>query len=57
MNRCRKAGCNEHGIMRYSLGYPAGRYCEAHWATSGYRKEGPEGFDPGYAGERLDDDY
>jgi hypothetical protein len=42
---------------RYSLGIYAGRYCDEGWKLAGYRDEGPEGFDAGYAGERYDDDY
>ena len=43
---------------RYSFGIYAGRYCsDKCWKESGYRDEGPEGFDPDYAGERLDDEY
>ena len=41
---------------RYSLGIYAGKMCDAAWDKSGYRKEGPEGFDPDYAGERYEDD-
>jgi len=42
---------------RYSLGIYAGRMCDEAWANSGYRKEGPEGFDEMDAGELYDDDY
>lgn len=56
-NRCCKPDCEKEGYDRYSLGLPAGRYCDPHWETSGYRKEGREGFDPADAGERYDDDY
>jgi hypothetical protein len=49
--------CGREGWMRYSLGLPAGRKCDDCWDKSGYRKEGREGFDPTYAGERYDDDY
>ena len=40
---------------QYSLGIFAGRYCEDCWKKSGYRKEGPEGFDPMYAGESYEE--
>ena len=56
-NDCAKQGCKEDGYSQYSLGIYAGRWCEKHWATSGYRKEGRSGFDPADAGERYDDDY
>lgn len=55
--KCCKPDCDKPGYDRYSLGLPAGRYCDGHWAESGYRKEGREGFDPSYAGERYEDDY
>ena len=57
MKKCCKPDCEKEGYPRKSLGLPAGRYCDEHWETSGYRKEGREGFDPAYAGERYDDDY
>jgi len=40
---------------RYSLGIYAGRYCDPCWDKSGYRKEGPEGYDYLDAGEYYDD--
>lgn len=40
---------------RYSLGIYAGRYCNKHWAESGYRKEGREGFSPLDAGESYEE--
>jgi hypothetical protein len=56
--QCAKPGCKSHDVYeRYSLGLYAGRWCDKHWAESGYRKEGREGFDPADAGERYDDDY
>jgi len=55
--KCCKPDCPKPAQDRYSLGLPAGRYCDGHWATSGYRTEGREGFDPTYAGERYEDDY
>lgn len=42
---------------RYSLGIYAGRWCDKHWATSGYRKEGASGFDPADCGEAYDEEY
>ena len=57
VTKCCKPGCSEPSFDRYSLDLPAGRYCDAHWASSGYRKEGREGFDPADAGERYEDDY
>ena len=57
MKECTDPDCKKDGFVRYSLGIYAGRYCDEHWASSGYRKEGREGFDPSYAGERYDDDY
>lgn len=41
---------------RYSLGIYAGHYCSSCWAKTGYRKDGPEGFDPLDAGESYDAD-
>jgi hypothetical protein len=40
---------------RYSLGIYAGRWCDRHWASSGYRQEGPSGFDPADAGESYEE--
>lgn len=45
--------CMQPGEDRYSLGIYAGHYCDAAWEKSGYRKEGPEGFDPLDAGEEY----
>jgi hypothetical protein len=43
---------------RQSLGIYAGVWCDRCWEESGYRKEGPEGFDPLDAGEAYGpDDY
>lgn len=42
---------------RYSLGIYAGHMCDAAWDKSGYRKDGPEGFDPMDAGESYEADY
>jgi hypothetical protein len=55
--RC--AGCGQgteaiHIEERHSLGLYAGRWCAACWDHSGYRKDGPEGFDPLDAGESYD---
>ena len=51
---CCADDCNEPGEVRTSLGIYAGRYCDAHWETSGYRKEGREGYDYLDAGEYYD---
>lgn len=40
---------------RFSFGIYAGKWCTPCWKTSGYRDEGPEGFDPGDAGESYDE--
>ena len=55
--KCCKPDCKEEGFDQYSMGLPAGRWCEPHWEKSGYNKGGREAFDPSYAGERYDDDY
>jgi hypothetical protein len=63
--RCGLRGCGkgpEAGLgpinEEYSLGIYAGRYHARCWDRSGYRKEGPEGFDPMDAGEAYwEDDY
>ena len=39
---------------RFSLGIYAGRWCAPCWAQAGYRKDGPEGFDPLDAGESYE---
>jgi hypothetical protein len=39
---------------RYSLGLYAGRYHDDCWKRSGFRDEGPEGFDPADAGESYE---
>lgn len=49
-------GCGKEGVERYSLGIYAGLFCDVCWNVAGYRKEGPEGFDPLYAGETYKDD-
>lgn len=49
--------CNGDPEERYSLGIYAGRWCNRHWKTSGYRDEPASAFDPLDAGERYDDDY
>ena len=41
---------------RYSLGIYAGRWCDCCWEKSGYRQEGPAGFDPADAGESYEPD-
>ena len=41
---------------RTSLGIYAGRYCNGHWKTSGYRDEPASAFDPAYAGETYGDE-
>lgn len=41
---------------QFSLGITAGYWCAGHWETSGYRKEGREGFDPMDAGETYEPD-
>lgn len=41
---------------QYSLGIYAGRWCDGHWKTSGYRKEGRQGFDPADCGETYEPD-
>lgn len=53
---CTKSDCPKPGYDRYSLGIYAGRMCDGHWDTSGYRKEGREGFDPADAGEAYDEE-
>ena len=53
---CSLQDCDNEAEPRYSLGIYAGRWCDEHWATAGYRKEGPEGFDPSYAGEHYEED-
>jgi hypothetical protein len=58
---CHCQDCERRGPLfaddRYSLGVYAGRMCDTAWARSGYRDEGPEGFDSGDAGECLREDY
>jgi len=41
---------------QFSLGITAGYWCDPCWAKSGYRKEGPEGFDPMDAGESYEEE-
>jgi ribosomal protein L37AE/L43A len=57
-NRCghRDEECQREAYERFSLGIYAGHWCDKHWATSGYRKEGREGFDPADAGETYEPD-
>lgn len=60
---CHCSECSTHpggplfAEERYSFGIYAGKMCDAAWKRSGYRDDGPEGFDPDYAGERLEADY
>ena len=56
---CLEVGKVEMNEPRYSFGCYAGKYCDEHWKTSGYRDAtDPDAeFDPDYAGERIDDDY
>lgn len=57
--QCAKPDCkSRHVEPRYSLGIYAGTWCDKHWAESGYRKEGREGYDYLDAGEHYEpDDY
>ena len=54
---CAERGCDSlEAEPRYSLGIYAGRWCDEHWATSGYRKEGSAGFHPEDAGESYEEE-
>ncbi len=62
--KCTKIDCNGNPVSpvkfaeeRYAFGIYAGKYCDKCWDESGYKKEGAEGFDETYAGERYWDDY
>lgn len=55
-NKQDEGPCKGDVDTRYSLGIYAGKYCDGHWETSGYRKEGREGFDPMDAGECYEED-
>jgi hypothetical protein len=46
--------CSGPAEVRESLGIYAGRWCTEHWRTSGYRKEGRDGFDPADCGETYE---
>lgn len=54
------AAIDGQGEDRYSFGVYAGHYCDAHWATSGYKGSTPETedevFDPDFAGEVMDEE-
>ena len=55
--RCSSEGCLSDDVCeRYSFGCYAGRYCDPHWRTSGYRDavDASAEFDPYYAGERIE---
>lgn len=60
---CRCQHCESHprgpefADDRYSLGIYAGRMCDVAWKASGFRDEGPDGFDAADAGERYEADY
>ena len=55
---CRHCKTGREAYERFSLGITAGRWCGPCWEKSGYRKEGPEGFDPMDAGEHYsEEDY
>lgn len=48
--------CGGDAYEQYSLGIYAGRYCDTHWKTSGYRDEPASAFDPADAGETYGDE-
>lgn len=48
--------CNGDASEQYSLGIYAGRWCEKHWKTSGYRDEPASAFDPADCGETYGED-
>lgn len=48
--------CGQEGATaRYSLGCYYSRLCDTCDEKAGYRKDGPEGFDPLDAGETFED--
>ena len=49
--------CTGEVEERQSLDIYAGRWCNSHWKTSGYRDESASAFDPADAGESYEDDY
>lgn len=57
--RCLDAGRVEWADQRYSFGVYAGKYCDEHWRTSGYRDatDSSAEFSEEDAGERMDADY
>jgi ribosomal protein L37AE/L43A len=55
-HKCAEGGCEKPGYTRHSLGIYAGRWCDQHWKTSGYRDEPASAFDPADAGETWGDD-
>jgi len=58
MKICNGKDCTcEEVYERASLGIFAGYWCDKHWETAPYRKEGAEGFDAADWGEHYDDDY
>ena len=50
---CCHDGCQAEGHERHSCGAYAGRYCDRHWAASGFRGA-EERIDPTYVGETLE---
>ena len=48
--------CSGDACEQYSLGIYAGRWCDKHWKTSGYRDEPASAFDPADAGECYGDE-
>jgi len=48
--------CKGEVCTRQSLGIYAGRWCDSHWKTSGYRDEPASAFDPADAGESYEED-
>ena len=48
--------CTGEVKERYSLGIYAGRWCNSHWKTSGYRDEPASAFDSADAGETYGDE-
>ena len=54
---CGEGECKGEVEVRHSLGIYAGRWCHYHWHhTSGYRKEGKEGYSWFDAGEEYESD-
>jgi hypothetical protein len=57
MAQCGEETCTSDEVYeRQSFGIYAGKWCDKHWKSSGYKDEPASAFDPAYAGETYGDE-